>query len=53
MQFRKRLCNEGLQNNGHLCAQVQSKTWKRIQNERVFSFKASVYKVNYLACFGD
>ena len=30
MQFRKRLCDEGLQSYGNFCAQVQSKTQKRI-----------------------
>ena len=30
MQFRKRLCDEELQRYGRFCAQVQSKTWKRI-----------------------
>ena len=41
MQFRKRSCDEGLQNYGHCCAQVQSKTWKRIENRRIFTFKGA------------
>ena len=40
MQLRKRLCDEGLSSYGHFCAQAQSKTWKRIENERIFTFQA-------------
>ena len=51
MQFRKRSCDEGLQSYGDFCAQAQSKTRKRIENERIFTFQGSVKKVNHLARF--
>ena len=31
MQFRKRLCNKGLQSYGRFCAQVQLKSRKKIE----------------------
>ena len=34
-------------------AQAQSKTWKRIENERIFAFQAIVKKTNHLARFDD
>ena len=53
MQFRKRSCNEGLQSYGRFYAQVQSKTQKRIENYRIFTFQAFVKKANHLARFND
>ena len=50
MQFRKRLCNKGLQSYGRFCAQVQSKSRKRIE---IFTFQAFVKKANHLARFND
>ena len=44
MQFRKRLCDKGLQSYGHFCAQMQSKSQKRIEN----TFQAIVKKVDFL-----
>ena len=37
MQFIKRLCDEGLRTYGRFCAQGQSKTQKRIENEKIFT----------------
>ena len=53
MQLRKKLCNEGPQSYGGVCAQVQSKTGKRIENERIFTFQAFVKLANHLARFDD
>ena len=53
MQFRKRLCNEGLQSYGRFCAQAQLKIQKRIEDERIFTFQVFVKKVNHLASFND
>ena len=33
MRLGKRSCDKGLPSYGHLCAQVQSKTWKRMEME--------------------
>ena len=32
---------------------MQSKTWKRIENGRIFTFQAFVKKANHLALFDD
>ena len=53
MQFRERSCNEGLQSYGHFCAQVQSKTQKRIENDRIFTFQMFVKKANHPKRFND
>ena len=53
MQCRKRSCDEGLQSCGCFCAQAQSKIWKRIKNERIFTFQVFMKKANHLACFND
>ena len=46
MQFRKRLCDEGLQSYGHFCAQVQSKLRKSLN-------QALMKKANHLTRFND
>ena len=47
MQFRKRLCNEGLRSYGRFYAQVQLKS-----KDRKFTFQAFV-KTNHLTHFDD
>ena len=52
MQLGKRLCNEGLPSYGRFCAPAQSKTQKRIESERIFTFQF-MKKANHLARFND
>ena len=49
----KSWCDKGLQSYGHFCAQMLSKTWKRIENERIFTLQTFLKKVNHLTRFDD
>ena len=50
IQFKKRSCDLGLQSYGRFCAQVQSKSWKRVEK---VTFQAIVKEVSCFACFDD
>ena len=52
MQLGKILCNEGLPSYGRFCAPAQSKTQKRIESERIFTFQF-MKKANHLARFNN